>query len=89
MISTAVTSLSSKGQVVIPDKIRKILKLSIGSKFFVATDGANLILKPMIEPKLESFETLIAKSHAFAKRKKIKKSDLAKAIKKVRNAHRN
>lgn len=52
MISTEVTSLSSKGQVVIPDKIRKQLGLVTGTKLIVISDGANLLLKPMEEPKL-------------------------------------
>ncbi len=89
MIDTAITNLSSKGQIVIPNKIRKIMHLSIGSKFFIITDGSNLILKPMIEPKLKTFERLIAISEDFVKREKIKKSDLIKSIKKVRNENRN
>ncbi len=55
MISTEVTSLSSKGQIVIPDNIRKQMGLSSGSKLIVITDGTNLLLKPIEEPKVETF----------------------------------
>lgn len=84
MINTEVTSLSSKGQVVIPERIRKILNLTTGSKFIVITDGLNLLLKPLEEPKIETFKVLIAESRKFAKKFKFKKQDLEKAIKDVR-----
>jgi len=89
MINTEVTSLSSKGQVVIPERIRKILNLTTGSKFVVITDGLNLLLKPIEEPKIEIFKGLIAASRKFAKNEKIKKQDLEKAIKDVRRESRS
>ncbi len=39
-----VTTMSSKGQVVIPTDIRKELGLLTGVKLMVLTDGANLLL---------------------------------------------
>ena len=66
MITTEVTSLSSKGQVVIPDKIRKELGLTTGSKLIVITDGSNLLLKPMEEPKMDTFMRLIDESRKVA-----------------------
>lgn len=84
MLNAEVTSLSSKGQVVIPSNIRKALKLSSGSKLMVMTDGSSLLLKPLETPKLEVFKTLIDESRKFAKKAKIKKADLDKTIKKVR-----
>ena len=84
MIKTEVTSLSSKGQIVIPDKIRKQMGLSFGSKLIVITDGSNLLLKPMEEPKIETFKKLIAESRKLTKKMNLKKSDITKAIKEVR-----
>jgi AbrB family looped-hinge helix DNA binding protein len=89
VINTEVTSLSSKGQVVIPERIRKILNLTIGSKFVVITDGLNLLLKPLEEPKIEIFKELIAASRKFAKKEKIKKQDLEKTIKDIRRESRS
>ncbi len=88
MISTEVTSLSSKGQIVIPDTIRKQMGLSSGSKLIVITDGTNLLLKPIEEPKMESFKKLIVESRKYAKKEKLKKSDVKKAIKESRRENR-
>lgn len=89
MIKTEVTSLSSKGQVVIPDRIRKEMGLTTGSKLMVITDGTNLLLKPVEEPKMEVFKKLIEESRKFAKKEKLEKADVEKAIKDVRRANRS
>ena len=89
MIKTEVTSLSSKGQVVIPDKIRKEMGLTTGSKLMVITDGSNLLLKPIEEPKMEVFKKLIEESRKFAKKEKLAKTDIEKAIKETRSANRS
>ncbi|MDG5816643.1 AbrB/MazE/SpoVT family DNA-binding domain-containing protein [Chitinispirillales bacterium ANBcel5] len=88
MVRTEITSVSSKGQVVIPDKIRKQMGLTSGSKLIVVTDGTNLLLKPIEEPKLDSFKKLIEESRKFAKKEKLTKSDVQKAIKEVRRENR-
>jgi AbrB family looped-hinge helix DNA binding protein len=89
MINAEVTRLSSKGQVVIPDKIRKILGLSVGSKMMVITDGSNLLFKPLKEPKLNVFNKLIRESRKFARESGLKKEDVKKAIKEVRHENRS
>jgi AbrB family looped-hinge helix DNA binding protein len=89
MIKTEVTSLSSKGQVVIPDRIRKEMGLTTGSKLMVITDGTNLLLKPVEEPKMEVFKKLIEESRKFAKKEKLEKADVEKAIKDIRSANRS
>lgn len=88
MIRTEVTSVSSKGQVVIPDRIRKQMGLTSGSKLIVVTDGTNLLLKPIEEPKLDSFKKLIEESRKFAKKEKLSKADVQKSIKEVRRENR-
>lgn len=80
-----ITSLSSKGQIVIPNSLRKELGMVTGVKFIIFTDGSNLLLRPVQKPKLENFKKLIKESRALARKKKITQDDLAKAIKKVRN----
>ena len=89
MINAEVTSLSSKGQVVIPEKIRKILGLSTGSKLMVITDGSNLLFKPMEKPKLETFKRLIKESRAFARKTGISKGDVKRIVKEVRDENRS
>jgi AbrB family looped-hinge helix DNA binding protein len=89
MINAEVTSLSSKGQVVIPDRIRKILGLSTGRKMMVITDGTNLLFKILEEPKVDSFDTLIQESRKFARETGLKKVDVKKAIKEARRENRS
>ncbi len=83
-----ITSVSSKGQVVIPNRIRKDVGIMTGSKLMIITDGQNLLLKPIQAPKYETFKELIKESHALAKKSGLKKADLEKSIKKLRNENR-
>lgn len=84
-----VTSLSSKGQVVIPSDIREKLGISSGANMLVLTDGTNVLLKPIRMPKLQSFERLIKESRKIALTQKIKKDDVQKLIKSVRHESRS
>lgn len=83
-----VTTMSSKGQVVIPTDIRKALGLLNGAKLMVLTDGANLLLKPIQPPKLQTFYALVRRSRHYAKAAGLTKQALAKALRKVRHAGR-
>lgn len=88
-MTTAVTSLSSKGQIVIPQNIRKELNIETGAKLFVVSDGSNLLIKP-IEPINPSFiKKLFEESEKIRIEKKINKSDIQKLIKKSRNESGN
>lgn len=86
-MTVEVTNISSKGQIVIPQKIREQMHLSQGLKLMILTDGENLLLKPVTVPKLETFRSLIKESRSLAREKNLKKSDLLKAIQTVRHAH--
>ncbi|MBF0433077.1 MAG: AbrB/MazE/SpoVT family DNA-binding domain-containing protein [Fibrobacteria bacterium] len=88
MYQMDITSLSSKGQVVIPTDIRKKMGLSIGAKLMVFCDGNNLFLKPILNPDLKVFRKMASESRKYAKKVGLKKADIGKAIKKVRNANR-
>ena len=82
------TTMSSKGQVVIPTDIRKELGLLTGAKLMVLTDGSNLLLKPVQTPKLQTFHTLIRRSRRYASQAGLRKSTRAKALRIVRHASR-
>ena len=84
-----VTSLSSKGQVVIPRDIREKLRLTSGSNLLVMTDGSNLLLKPIDTPSLQTFEQLVKDSKKLVSQKKLKKSEVAKLIRSVRHESRS
>jgi AbrB family looped-hinge helix DNA binding protein len=84
MPNVATTKMSSKGQVVIPEDIRKQLKLKAGSQFVVMGKDDVVILKSIAPPAMESFDTLIAAARKQAKQAKMKQSDIGAAIAKVR-----
>jgi AbrB family looped-hinge helix DNA binding protein len=88
MSAVEITSLSSKGQVVIPNTIRNDLNVSVGDKFAVISDGRNILLKPIDRPQVAEFNTLINRSRKYARRIGLKKSDIVNAIKKVRRESR-
>jgi len=79
-----ITSVSSKGQIVVPMDIRKEMGLSVGMKLMILTDGDNLLLKPVKAPKLEAFRELVKASRTYAKQIGLKKAAVKKAIKKAR-----
>ena len=58
MAGTAITKLSSKGQVVIPGKIREILKLKEGTLFVVENQDNNILLKKIEVPGTKKYEKL-------------------------------
>ena len=80
----ATTRLSSKGQVVIPEEIRKRLHLKPGDHFLVTGDQDVVILKTLAPPRMEDFDQLIAEARRQAKTAGLKKSDLSAAIARVR-----
>ena len=86
MHDTATTTLSSKGQVVIPEEIRVRLGLKAGAQFVVVGDRDTVILKVLEPPSLKEFQGLMARARKAAKQAGIKRADVAKAITKVRRA---
>ena len=85
-----VTSLSTKGQVVIPNEIREKMHLEPGTKMIVIQDGDNILLKPIKAPRMGQFDKLIALGDRIKSEFGLKESDIEKAIKDVReNADRS
>jgi len=80
----ATTKMSSKGQVVIPEDIRKRLKLKAGDQFVVVGEKDVVILKAISPPSMEDFNEIIAEARRQAKKSGMKRSDIAAAIAKVR-----
>jgi AbrB family looped-hinge helix DNA binding protein len=84
MAQPATTKMSSKGQVVIPEQIRKRLKLKAGSQFVVVGENDVVILKAISPPSMEDFDALIAEARRQGKAAVLKKSDIADALAKAR-----
>ena len=84
MADLATTKMSSKGQVVIPEEIRKRLGLKSGSQFVVVGDKDVVILKAISSPSLRDFDRLIAEARKNARLAEMKRSDIKKTIAQVR-----
>jgi len=84
MSELATTRMSSKGQVVIPDEIRKRLGLKEGSQFVVVGEKGTVILKTISPPSMQEFNHLIAEARSQAKKASLKRSDVGHAVLKVR-----
>lgn len=84
MANLATTKMSSKGQIVIPEDIRKRLKLKSGSQFMVLGKDDVVILKAIAPPAIQEFDALIAAVRKQAKASGLKRSDISDAIAKVR-----
>jgi AbrB family looped-hinge helix DNA binding protein len=78
------TRLSTKGQVVIPEDVRRRLGLEPGAEFVVLGDGDVVILKKISEPSEEEFDILLEQARRAARRAGLKRSDIAAAIRRVR-----
>ena len=86
MANFATTKMSSRGQVVIPEDIRKRLKLSAGSRFVVVGKDDVIILKAIVPPSMQEFDELIAEIRSQARKAGLKRSDISRAVVKVRRA---
>ena len=84
MIEISTTKMSSKGQIVIPEEIRKRLDLKPGSQFVVVGEKDTIILKIISPPSMEGVDKLIFQARKQAKQASIKQSDIRVAIEKVR-----
>ena len=84
MTTIATTKLSSKGQVVIPEDVRKELGLEPGAQFVVIGEGDVVILKRIEAPDRREFLALAAKARRQARRAGMKRSDIKKAVQNTR-----
>jgi len=82
MANVEVTSISSRGQIVIPQELRKKLRIEIGEKFVVLGKDDTIVLKKIEVPSFKGFEKLLKETREFAKEKNIKESEMDEVIKK-------
>jgi AbrB family looped-hinge helix DNA binding protein len=84
MDTLATTRMSSKGQVVIPEPIRKRLNLKEGVQFIVIGEGDAVILKVITAPSLDTFDALIQQARQQAEAARLERADIARAVLKAR-----
>lgn len=79
-----IAAMSSRGQIVLPIAIRKKLGLEEGSQFLVVTDNENILLKPVKEPSLDEFYSLIEQAQRTAAQIGLTEEDINAEIKAMR-----
>ena len=84
MQSFSTTTMSSKGQGVIPEDVREVLGLAPGTQFLVIGENDVVILKTISRPSMKDFNSIIRRARRQAKADGLKRSDVPKAIAKVR-----
>lgn len=85
MSTLSTTRMSSKGQVVIPEAIREQLGLQPGAQFVVVGERDAIVLKSISKPSTSEFAELLKTARRQAKQAGLKKSDVEKAVRKVRS----
>lgn len=85
MVQPATTKLSSKGQVVIPEEIRKRMGLEAGAQFVVVGEGDVVVLKALKAPKIADFQELLDRAQASAEAAGLQPEDVEQAIREVRS----
>ncbi len=78
------TTLSSRGQVVIPEEIGTRLGLEPGDRFVVVGEGNVVILKTVEPPKAKELKTLLDRAQEAAEEAGVTPEDVARAIHEVR-----
>ncbi|MBT8477556.1 MAG: AbrB/MazE/SpoVT family DNA-binding domain-containing protein [Gemmatimonadetes bacterium] len=84
MVKPSTTKLSSRGQVVIPEEIRKRLRLEPGDQFVVVGEGNVVILQTVEPPRPEDLKALMDEVQAAAKAAGITPEDVDRVIREVR-----
>lgn len=80
MSETATTTLSSKGQVVIPEEIRTRLGLKAGAQFVVLGDNDVVIFKVLQPPAKRDFTALVQQARKAARQRGMRRRDVTKAV---------
>jgi AbrB family looped-hinge helix DNA binding protein len=80
----ATTKMSSRGQVVIPESIRDELGLEAGARFVVLGQDDVVMFKVISPPSKEEYARLKRQLRKQAREAGLKRSDIPKAIARVR-----
>lgn len=79
-----IAAMSSRGQIVLPISIRRKLNLGEGSQFLVMTDNENILLKPVRDPSLDEFYSLIEQAQKTAAHLGLTEEEINAEIKSMR-----
>lgn len=79
-----ITAMSTRGQIVLPKKIRTALRLNAGTQFIIFSEQDNILLKPIKTPNMSEFNKLLKKAQQWTAESGLQESDIDSAIKAVR-----
>ena len=85
MVRPATTKLSSRGQVVIPEEIRKRFGFEAGAQFVVVGEGDVVVLKALKPPKMVQFKALLDQAQKSAEEAGLTAEDIERAIQETRD----
>lgn len=80
MTNIDITSMSSKGQIVIPINLREMMGLKDGEKFAITGKEDTIVLKKIQMPSFSNFDKLMQQTQDFSKKKGLKQKDVDEAI---------
>ncbi len=78
------TKLSSKGQIVIPRKIREKLELKEGAPFAVVEQDKEIIIKKIEMPEIKTWKETAKPFREAVKKSGFSKENLVQLIKEIR-----
>lgn len=79
-----VVTVSARGQIVLPQEMRKALGISDGGALAAFATDKVIVLKPVKMPTAEEFSGWLKEAQAWAKKSGYKEEDVAGAVKSVR-----
>jgi len=86
-IKVGTTTLSSRGQIVLPQDVREKLNLNEGDKFLVMAEADTVILKAIKPISKDVFENMLKATRGAVKKVGLTTKDLESAITKIRHAN--
>ena len=84
MENIEITSVSSRGQIVIPQNLRNRLKIKEGQKFVVVGENNTIVLKRLEASSFEGFDKLLSKTRDFVKKSGLKEEEVEQSIRNTR-----
>ena len=89
MSTFEITSMSTKGQIVIPATMRKLMNIGAGTKMIVVREGDHILLKPIERPKKDEFKEILRLAAEIREELNLTEADVEEAIKETRKARAN
>ncbi len=78
--------MSSKGQIVIPEELRRAFGWDSGTSFIVIGRPDAIVLQPVTMPDMRRFDALVAESRRQARAAGMRVGDVSRARNKKRQA---